>query len=559
MKIVKIEWQNIFSYGNKIQTLNFGDTGKLWQLSGRSGSGKSSLLTMPKLLLFGKTEGSDGKNVKTAAINNRINGHGWIRGTILHGKNTFVIERTFSPSKLTIYKNGENLDKAGVKNMQEVIDNEIIDNMPYTIFSNVMTLSLNNFKSFISMTPNDKRIIIDRIFSLEIFNKVSELIRRDMTDLGNVINANNSQIFALNQTIKRSSDELFKLTELSKNDNAEEISMLKERAAKANELYNSVMQTYQKSYEDYTNICNSENQLNGLKQQHLNNVRTLQKQIQLFKADKCPTCGTPFDGEAFVELKEKLDKDLLNEQTILADIDDKAKALLETKNGVIGALNTIKEQLNKIQQKQSEIAIEVKGIETAASKSTEFQSIQKIISETDEAKRTLEANIEKFNRKMVLMDTMKSLYSPEGIKKQMMENYIPTLNEEIKNTLISLSFPYMLEFDNAFDPHLECLGEPIEIQSLSTGEHKKVDLAVLCAILRMLKRKYPQINLVCLDETLSSLDYESSTDIITYLAEIANTMCLNIFIVSHTQLDENLFDVRIHIDKNSGFSDLTYV
>ena len=141
----------------------------------------------------------------------------------------------------------------------------------------------------------------------------------------------------------------------------------------------------------------------------------------------------------------------------------------------------------------------------------------------------------------------------------MMQNYLPTLNEEIKNTLIALSFPYSLEFDNNFDPHLECLGEPIESQSLSTGEHKKVDLTVLCAILRMLKRKYPQINLVCLDETLSSLDYESSTDIITYLHEIASTMNLNIFIVSHTQLDENLFDVRIHIDKNSGFSDLTFV
>ena len=160
---------------------------------------------------------------------------------------------------------------------------------------------------------------------------------------------------------------------------------------------------------------------------------------------------------------------------------------------------------------------------------------------------------------MNMLNIMETMYSADGIKKNMMENYIPTLNEEIKHTLISLSFPYTLEFDNSFNPHLECLGEQIEVQSLSAGEHKKVDLAVLCAILRMLKRKYPQVNLVCLDETLSSLDYESSTDIITYLQEIANTMALNIFIVSHTQLDENLFDVRIHIDKNSGFSDLTYI
>ena len=75
----------------------------------------------------------------------------------------------------------------------------------------------------------------------------------------------------------------------------------------------------------------------------------------------------------------------------------------------------------------------------------------------------------------------------------------------------------------------------------------------------MLKRKYPQINLVCLDETLSSLDYESSTDVILHLQEIAQNMNLNIFIVSHTTLDENLFDYKIFIDKNSGFSDLSYL
>ena len=44
-----------------------------------------------------------------------------------------------------------------------------------------------------------------------------------------------------------------------------------------------------------------------------------------------------------------------------------------------------------------------------------------------------------------------------------------------------------------------------------------------------------------------------------HLQEIAQSMNLNIFIVSHTTLDENLFDYKIFIDKNSGFSDLTYL
>ena len=163
MKILKLEWRNIFSYGDDITEIDFGDTAKLWQLTGESGSGKSSMLTVPKLLLFGKTEGSDGKPVNVSEIANWVNKKGWIRGTIQKGNDIFVIERTFVPQGLSVIKNGESLDKAGLKNMQSIIETEVLDNMPYHIFSNVMILSLNNFKSFVSMSPADKRQIIYRV------------------------------------------------------------------------------------------------------------------------------------------------------------------------------------------------------------------------------------------------------------------------------------------------------------------------------------------------------------------------------------------------------------
>ena len=559
MKIERIEWRNIFSYGNKIETLDFGNEGKLWQLSGRSGSGKSSLLNIPKLLLYGKTEGSDGKPVKIGNIANRINKNGWIRGVIKKGNNEFIIERTFSPQSLTVYKNGENLDKAGLKDMQGIIDNEIMDNMPYHIFANVMMLSLNNFKSFISMSPNDKRQIIDKIFSLEIINKVYEFIKKDMRELGNAINISNSQVYSLEQTIKTSNTELENLANKNDDDNKEQITLLRERIEKINKIYAEQADIYRKQYDEYTKIANTEQQYLQMYNNQLNEVNNTQAKIKLFNEDKCPTCGTPFNGEDFDDLRKALQDRLEQQQLELQGYLDNYNMMSKTRIEYVNSLNILKSNLDKILAKQSECLIEVKSIENAKQLTTEFSAIKNIISETTAAKTALEKSIETSTEKMNLLSIMENLYSNDGIKKQMMQNYLPTLNEEIKNALIALSFPYSLEFDNNFDPHLECLGEPIESQSLSTGEHKKVDLTVLCAILRMLKRKYPQINLVCLDETLSSLDYESSTDIISYLHDIASTMNLNIFIVSHTQLDENLFDVRIHIDKNSGFSDLTFV
>lgn len=559
MKIIKIEWRNIFSYGNKIETLNFGNEGKLWQLSGRSGSGKSSLLNIPKLLLYGKTEGSDGKPVKIGNIANRINKNGWIRGEILKGNDLFVIERTFSPQSLTVYKNGENLDKAGLKDMQGIIDNEIMDNLPYHIFANVMMLSLNSFKSFISMSPNDKRQIIDKIFSLEIINKVYELVKKDMRELGNAINISNSQVYSLEQTIKTSNAELEKLSTKNEDDNKDLLETLRTKMTKCKEIYDEQAGKYTELYNKYLELANSESQYLQIYRNQEHECNTTREKIRLFNEDKCPTCGTPFNGEEFDDLRRSLQNKLDGQESSLQACLDSYNTVSKMKGDYATALNSLKTNLDKIVAKQQELIIESKSIENAAAKTNEYSSIQRIINETTISKVQLERSVEEANKRMNYLTVLESMYSNDGIKQQMMQNYLPTLNEEIKNTLIALSFPYSLEFDNNFDPHLECLGEPIESQSLSTGEHKKVDLTVLCAILRMLKRKYPQINLVCLDETLSSLDYESSTDIITYLHEIASTMNLNIFIVSHTQLDENLFDVRIHIDKNSGFSDLTFV
>lgn len=559
MRIEKIEWRNIFSYGNKIETLDLGSEGKLWQLSGVSGSGKSSLLTMPKLLLYGKTEGSGGKTMKLSAIANRVNKNGWIRGTIKHNQDTYVIERTFSPQSLTVYKNGQDLDKAGLKDMQGIIDNEILDNMPYHIFANVMTLSLNNFKSFVSMTPADKRQIIDKIFSLEIINKVHELIKRDMRDLGNAINISNSQIFSLEQTIKTSTDELNSLSNKHAEENKNTLEDLKARAEKAAELYAAQQEIYNQQYNKYNEILSAETALKQTLAGQIKDCNITQQKINLFNQDKCPTCGTAFNSDEFVELKEKLQQTYAEQYSMYDATNKQLQALLQAKNEIWSVMQSLQENLNKIRTKQNEILSEARGIELSAQKTGEFQSIQKIISDTQQTKKTIEKEITSSNKKMGLLTILEEQYSADGIKRQMMQSFIPTLNEEIATALSRLGFPYTLEFDDNFDPHLESLGESIETETLSVGEHKKVDLIVLCAILKMLKRKYPQINLICLDETVSSLDYESSTDIISYLKEISSTMGLNVFIVSHTQLEESLFDVRILVTKNAGFSELTYL
>ena len=137
MKIEKIEFKNLFSYGEQVQEINYDDTGKLILLKGQSGAGKSAILSMPCLLLYGKLE-----KVPKTSIANRINKNGWMRGTIKQGQHTYVIERKFSPNAVTVFKDGENIENYGSKDAQSFIDQEIID-IPQATYSNMISIFCN--------------------------------------------------------------------------------------------------------------------------------------------------------------------------------------------------------------------------------------------------------------------------------------------------------------------------------------------------------------------------------------------------------------------------------
>lgn len=559
MKILKLEWRNIFSYGDDITEIEFGDVAKLWQLTGESGSGKSSFLTVPKLLLFGKTEGSDGKPITMSEIANWVNKKGWIRGTLQKGSDVYVIERTFAPQGLTIYKNGENLDQAGIKNMQNIIDTEILDNMPYHIFANVMILSLNNFKSFVSMTPADKRQIIDKIFALEIINKVHELVKKDMRDLGNQINISNSQIFSLDQTIKTSIEQLNSVTEKNVEDNKAKLSEIEVKMNKVKDLYEQQKMLYDQVYAKYNDASSTTNQIKNEMYLISQQKNALLNRLSLFEADKCPTCGADFTSSDFDHVKEDLNTQLATANEAYAVYETQLNDANDVLVKLSTDINQISANINKITSKYNELNAEYNAVKKSAEENNELVAIQHIIDSTEKSKSELENALSEYNERMKVLDIMENMYSADGIKQAMMSTYVPALNAEIDDTLKFLGFPYTLSFDNNFDPHLQYLSRDIKPQSLSIGEHKKVDLTVLCSLLKMVKRKYPQLNLVCLDETVSSLDYVSSANVIRYLKEISADMGLNIFIVSHTTLDENLFDEHLHVEKVNSYSILKSV
>ena len=549
MKLKKIEWRNIGPFGNKLQEINLPDTGGLWMVLGKNGNGKSFFVNIPKILYYGKLD-----RFKKDEIANRMNKHGWVRGEIQINSGTeVVIERKLSPSDLTVWKDGEDIGKSGIANYQNYIDSEVTG-LPYHIFSNIISLSVNDFKSFISMTPHDKRIIIDKLFAMEIINQMNYLVKSDLRDIKINMQVFDREIVSLKNNIDTAVKELAKLKDQVTNDNT----------ARINEITKSLTEYKPKLQEGYdkrseylgkkTEITKAYNIFLQQKTKISQEISTISKQIKLYEQDKCPTCETPFSEVRFELIKEQLNADIKEKEHGLETITASEATYTVAFDKLDDAIQKINNFIIQYESTFRSLEAEMKRLQ--ADKSPEFGSIQNIITKNSKILTDKESDKIKFDDDYKYLAMLEELYSDAGVKKKILESYLPTLNKEIEYTLHELHFPYSLSFNSDFEPRLKQLGLDISVETLSTGEKKRVDLAVLISIIRMLKRKYPSLNIFMLDEVLSSIDGDGIYDIIGLLQNISKEMNINIFIINHSPLPIEHFDFKIQISKNAGFSDL---
>lgn len=547
MKFKEIEWKNVFAYGEEIQKIEYID-GELVLLKGISGSGKSAILSLPSLLLYGKLT-----KLTKSSIANRTNKNAWIRGIIEKGQHTYIIERTFSPNNLLVFKDGVNIDSYGTSSAQDYIDNEIAD-IPLPVFSNMISISMKKFKSFLTMTPADRKQIIDRVFNLELINIAFEKIKKDIKEISISINNSNATKFQLEQTLNYAINQLTELKSKSLTDtNKEEIEQNLEKIKEIQNNINNLTQNYNNNIVEQNNITTKINSIKQQQYENIYNINTINEKIQLFSQDKCPTCGTNFSTNTYKELKEKLialknQKEEINVK-LNNELNDVNKVYNDLYNGNISINNEIlnlKNAINVLLNRNN-------SIEEQFKLSNEYTGIQKIIDNTTVQIQTVVDTISNLSLQQNDLLKLQIVYSIDGVKQKVITNYLPILNQEIANNLELLNFPYQLELDSKFEPHLKELGIELDPETLSDGEETRVDLVILCSLFKLLKRRFPTINILSIDEVISSLDNESSGLVLDFLKTFSKDNNLSCFIVSHTDLYLDNFDKIINVIKN-GFS-----
>lgn len=552
MRFESIEFKNIFAYGEEVQRIDYSSEGKLILLKGQSGAGKSAILSLPILLLYGKLT-----RVTKAGIANRINKHGWIRGTITKGQHKYVIERGFSPNTVNVWKDDEPVDLYGSAAGEEYIEKEIIE-IPLSTFTNMITISMKKFKSFLSMSPTERKGVVDEVFDVSIINNVFDQLKKDAKGLGSSINGDNSTLYSLTTTLNNANNELIKIQQNHATPEAK--AQIEENKKKINEANQQLIQytdaskkVAEKQQENYKQVNDKSRKVTETDMQ----IRTIQGKIDLYNANRCPTCGVLFTDPSFDnikrQLKEVYDKKVTERQNLANELNE----LREQSNKIAEASQKVQNGMYQIRVDINNLMKDNELIESKIKASAEYQAVQNIINHTNEQLDNVKKSIDEKTKKLLYLQKLQIVYSIEGVTKMIINNYLPLLNQEIAENLLLLNFGYTLSFDSSFKSELKDVGQTIQVETLSDGEETRVDLVVLLSLYKLLKRKYSTINLLTIDEVVSSLDSENSAKVMQFLKSFADENNINIFIVSHTNLDLDSFDEVIEVEKINGFSHIT--
>jgi DNA repair exonuclease SbcCD ATPase subunit len=550
MRIKKIEWRNFSSYGNRTQTIEFEEEANLYQVVGENGAGKSSISQVITFGLYGKLEGK-----KLKDIPNRINGNAWVRITLDSFSSEIVVERGLEPNIFKLFINGNEYDQAGVRSVQDYLTEDILG-IPYYVFNNTISLSINDFKSFIKMSSQDKRSIIDKIFGFHVLNQMRDLLKEENRKIRESMENLSGRLSSVESTIQSSLNEMENLA----NQIEEESSTKKEELQGSLETFEKLQIIHNQKTEEFRDLesrLQTEVQnTNRIVIESRTRLQEIQKKIKLYDLDQCPTCQSSLDSEFHHSIKDGLvadqtsvDQQLNDSNSLLVSLREREKEMTTTKKEIV-------DKGRKIEIKINEIKRDLKSL-NESNNDLQLQSLQRIVDNLQVEREKMESETFKNQEKNNWLKTLDEILGEKGVKQMAIRTILPSLNSEILELLGKMHLDYQVIFDEEFNATIYHMGVEIPTQTLSTGEMKKVDFVVLIAIMKLMKMKFSSINLLFLDELFSSVDPDGVHSILRILRSVCKDLGLNIFVINHAPMPHEIFDWKLEVTKSNNFSTIS--
>jgi len=551
MKFIKFMWKNLISYGNDLQEYVFSTEPQLVLVTGENGAGKSSIKEALTVSAYGKSAIRKMKDIP-----NWINKNAYTYNEFETSKgDRVIIERGIDPNFSSIQVNGSPYNLPDKRKIDEFVESELL-NLNFPIFCNTISLSFDDFKSFVNLSAADKRKIVDPMFGIDLLTDMRANIKGDLKENQKSLDIIDSTIIKNNTLLDSSLSQLTALRE-----KIEEAVV--DRSNEINEditTKTTVKNLHKAQYDTIKNkIAGITAKATEFRQASANcnaRITEFDKKLTIFENNQCPHCLSDLTGDTAQRIKTSIEEKKLAEDILLEKIRKNQQTAINLIHDLTKDQDVEKDIFYKI---NGEIAaLEKELIASNATKpDNQEESIQKIIDTIKADISESEIDSKQYEDNLELYGMLDEVLSDGGIKKVLIDRVIPLLNNRISELCDRLEFKFNFEFDSDFNPLIRYLGMDISPESLSTGQRKKMNLIVLLSFIELIKLKHNNMNVMFLDEIFSGLDKKNVYKSIEILREYADKYKMTIFVVSHETLPEEFFDQRISVTMPSHFSEMT--
>jgi len=554
MKFVKMRWKNLLSYGNMVQEYTFNTEPTLVHVQGENGSGKSSIKEALTVSAYGKSAIRKMKDIPNWRNKNcyTYNEFETSKG------DRVVIERGIDPNFSSIKINDVPYNLPDKRKVDDFVEYELLG-LNFPIFCNTISLSFDDFKSFVNLSAADKRKIVDPMFGIDLLTDMKTNIKDDLKENKKQLEILDSGINKNNILLEKSINQL---TELREKLNE----AVEDRSKEINEEISIKQVTLGERQDKYTEI---KSKIDGIKLKATEfgqrsadsnaKISDYNRKLKLFENNQCPHCLSDLTGDSALQIKNSITEQRLAENELLEKIGRNQEKVKELILELTKDQDVEKDAFYEINASIKSLQVEIQNAANTKKPDGQEESINNIIRAIEEDIQQSKTDSKEYSDNLELFGMLDEILSDRGIKRVLIDRVIPLLNNRITEISTRLEFKFNFEFDNEFNPNIRYLGMDISPESLSTGQRKKMNLIVLLSFIELIKLKHNNMNVMFLDEIFSGLDKRNVYMAIEILREYADKYKMTIFVVSHESLPEEFFDQRIEVTMPNHFSEMKIV
>lgn len=497
----------------------------LVKLSGAIGSGKTSLGEAIIWGLFGTIKKINNTHLiawNTKACEIEINLES-------KGHNINILRNI--KENLQIHVDGKLLIASNKRDTQQILEEEYFDVPKLTVIK-MCVISFNEFNSIAAMNPGETKQFLDNVFGFKTFTEYNEqsVIEkkeevRQQTELNAIYTETENQIQYLINKKSEQQKELSNSIDVDKLTEDRVIYVDKGKSLK--DKFNKLSNEYKQKDAD---MYNKMLELSTLGKVAKNNYNT-------FKSGKCPTCGHGVDNAKIEEYKSTM----LKYAESYKEIDT---LRMQLKNEYQPNLDELNKDIVELRALISDIDTKIKIHEN--NKRLINENYDALINEYKEKLVSIKSEIDKSDIEIGEWNEIGDLFA-KTLRYNLLDTLIPNINSSIQYYMNKLDQNYSVEFDKEFKPHIYIDGYQKEISynSLSTGQRKTLDMAVIFGVLQNIIANV-NFNVFFLDELFSNLDSDSRN---TMLDLLNSTLAKDrsIFVINHAEMNDDYFKHKIRV------------